>query len=112
MKHVLLFLYRSRGQMIAAGAPIGFVLLGCLLIGVVAPIVTVLTFIALGVLVIALLVSCIGPRCVPVQQQVVVAPPVEGRWLALNSPASKVPSHGVYMYGQTYAIGSCVRTLR
>ncbi|MFY1689624.1 M23 family metallopeptidase [Plantactinospora sp. WMMB782] len=33
-----------------------------------------------------------------------VAPPVVGRWSALNSPASKVPSHGVRAYGQAYAI--------
>lgn len=30
--------------------------------------------------------------------------PVTGRWSALNSPASKVPSHGVHTLGQTYAI--------
>lgn len=33
-----------------------------------------------------------------------VEPPVTGRWKALNSPADKVPSHGVHAYGQTYAI--------
>jgi murein DD-endopeptidase MepM/ murein hydrolase activator NlpD len=33
-----------------------------------------------------------------------VAAPVAGRWLALNSPADKVPSHGLHAYGQTYAI--------
>lgn len=33
-----------------------------------------------------------------------VEPPVAGRWKALNSPADKVPSHGVHAYGQTYAI--------
>lgn len=33
-----------------------------------------------------------------------VEPPVRGRWVALNSPADKVPSHGVHAYGQTYAI--------
>ncbi len=33
-----------------------------------------------------------------------VAPPVTGRWKALNSPADKVPSHGTHAYGQTYAI--------
>ncbi|MDW4903119.1 M23 family metallopeptidase [Streptomyces californicus] len=32
------------------------------------------------------------------------APPVTGRWKALNSPADKVPSHGTHAYGQTYAI--------
>ncbi|WP_055701084.1 M23 family metallopeptidase [Streptomyces silaceus] len=33
-----------------------------------------------------------------------VAPPVAGRWSALNSPADKVPSHGTHNLGQTYAI--------
>ncbi|MFI6648721.1 M23 family metallopeptidase [Streptomyces sp. NPDC050529] len=33
-----------------------------------------------------------------------VGAPVSGRWAALNSPADKVPSHGVHAYGQTYAI--------
>ncbi|WP_425608680.1 M23 family metallopeptidase [Streptomyces albipurpureus] len=33
-----------------------------------------------------------------------VEAPVTGRWLALNSPADKVPSHGTHAYGQTYAI--------
>ncbi|WP_330174961.1 M23 family metallopeptidase [Streptomyces sp. NBC_01498] len=33
-----------------------------------------------------------------------VLPPVTGRWTALNSPATKVPSHGVHSYGQTYAV--------
>ncbi|WP_193070958.1 M23 family metallopeptidase [Brevibacterium sp. FME37] len=31
-------------------------------------------------------------------------PPVRGRWLAANSPATKIPSHGVRMYGQSHAI--------
>lgn len=30
--------------------------------------------------------------------------PVRGRWVAVNSPASRVPSHGLHAYGQTYAI--------
>ncbi|MBF9132159.1 M23 family metallopeptidase [Plantactinospora sp. S1510] len=33
-----------------------------------------------------------------------VRAPVTGRWSALNSPASKVPSHGIRAYGQAYAI--------
>ncbi|MFD5162612.1 M23 family metallopeptidase [Streptomyces hawaiiensis] len=33
-----------------------------------------------------------------------VAPPVTGRWSALNSPAERTPSHGVHAHGQTYAI--------
>lgn len=39
-----------------------------------------------------------------VRRPVTVAPPVRGRWVALNSPATKVPSHGIRSYGQTYAI--------
>lgn len=34
----------------------------------------------------------------------IVMSPVSGRWLALNSPASTVPSHGTRAYGQAYAI--------
>jgi peptidase M23-like protein len=30
--------------------------------------------------------------------------PVRGRWIAVNSPADKVPSHGVHSAGQAYAI--------
>lgn len=30
--------------------------------------------------------------------------PVAGRWVAYNSPATRVPSHGVQSYGQGYAI--------
>ncbi|MFE0099085.1 M23 family metallopeptidase [Streptomyces sp. NPDC059009] len=33
-----------------------------------------------------------------------VEAPVTGRWSALNSPATKVPSHGTHQFGQTYAI--------
>lgn len=33
-----------------------------------------------------------------------VAFPVSGRYRAVNSPADKVPSHGLHAYGQTYAI--------
>ena len=30
--------------------------------------------------------------------------PVDGRWVAINSPANRVPSHGVRTLGQAYAI--------
>lgn len=33
-----------------------------------------------------------------------VGTPVRGRWMAMNSPATRVPSHGLHAYGQTYAI--------
>ncbi|MFJ4283827.1 M23 family metallopeptidase [Streptomyces massasporeus] len=37
-------------------------------------------------------------------EPVEIAPPVTGRWSALNSPADRTPSHGVHSYGQTFAI--------
>ncbi|WP_298332187.1 M23 family metallopeptidase [Haloactinopolyspora sp.] len=33
-----------------------------------------------------------------------VRAPVQGRWLAMNSPATKVPSHGTRAYGQSHAV--------
>jgi hypothetical protein len=33
-----------------------------------------------------------------------IAAPVHGPWIALNSPASRVPSHGVHAWSQTYAV--------
>ncbi|MFC8571417.1 M23 family metallopeptidase [Streptomyces sp. NPDC057245] len=38
------------------------------------------------------------------REPVGVAPPVTGRWSALNSPADRTPSHGLHTYGQTFAI--------
>ena len=35
---------------------------------------------------------------------VAVRCPVEGRWIPVNSPADKVPSHGTHELGQTFAI--------
>ena len=33
-----------------------------------------------------------------------LAPPVHGRWVAINGPGTATPSHGVKAYGQTYAV--------
>lgn len=38
------------------------------------------------------------------REPVVLRSPVEGRWVPVNSPADKVPSHGTHELGQTYAI--------
>ncbi len=43
-----------------------------------------------------------GARVAP--QPVVLAYPFSGRWLARNSPARRVPSHGTHLMGTTYAI--------
>ena len=48
--------------------------------------------------------SVLTARHLATGDTVVVTSPVVGRWAALNSPATKVPSHGVRAYGQTYAI--------
>lgn len=33
-----------------------------------------------------------------------VLPPVQGHWVAINSPADRVPSHGIVAYGQSHAV--------
>ena len=38
------------------------------------------------------------------QPTVVLEYPFHGRWLARNSPARRVPSHGTHLFGTTYAI--------
>jgi len=40
----------------------------------------------------------------PNRPPVVLSLPFEGPWLAVNSPARRVPSHGTHFLGQTYAI--------
>lgn len=37
-------------------------------------------------------------------EPVVLTPPVSGRWLAVNSPADRVPSHHLTAYGQGHAV--------
>ncbi|MCF3170978.1 MULTISPECIES: M23 family metallopeptidase [Streptomyces] len=62
-----------------------------------------LVVLALMVATMSLQARAAAPRGEP-GPPVEVAPPVTGRWKALNSPADKVPSHGTHAYGQTYAI--------
>jgi hypothetical protein len=38
------------------------------------------------------------------REPVELAAPVRGRWVAINSPGTAVPSHGVKAYGQTYGV--------
>ncbi|WP_243059046.1 M23 family metallopeptidase [Nocardioides sp. SR21] len=38
------------------------------------------------------------------REPVDVDAPVRGRWVAVNSPGTRVPSHGVRSYGQAYAV--------
>ncbi|UNX53181.1 M23 family metallopeptidase [Georgenia sp. TF02-10] len=56
-----------------------------------------------ALLALVLLLGVVG-RPAPPEGATTVTTPVRGRWLALNSPATRVPSHGVRAYGQAYAI--------
>jgi hypothetical protein len=73
--------------------------------GAAARIISLTTVIlALLGLLLSIALVLLGPRLVPPHDVRVVSPPVRGRWAAVNSPASKVPSHGVRAYGQAHAI--------
>lgn len=65
-------------------------------LGVVAIAVGVLTFVTVS----AARRGEHGPDAAPLP----LRPPVEGRWLAVNSPSSSVPSHGTCAYGQAFAM--------
>lgn len=64
----------------------------------------ILSLIALCVFALCIVLAFAAPPFLPARDTVKVSAPVRGRWLAMNSPASKVPSHGVRAYGQAYAI--------
>lgn len=57
----------------------------------------------LVVLAVPLLLSLVRPSP-STREPIEVSPPVRGRWVALNSPGSAVPSHGIKAYGQAYAV--------
>lgn len=68
-----------------------------------APVVTV-TSVALSAVAITIAVAAFGPRWRNRADPPAVHPPVRGRWLAINSPSTKVPSHGLRLYGQSHAV--------
>lgn len=107
MTQAILGLYRVRGIIIGGsvvliiGATLASQLLpdgGPRTVLVVLPLVGILGFL------VVLLLIAIAPRILPQRETIAVHSPVEGRWLGVNSPATKVPSHGVRAYGQAYAI--------
>lgn len=107
MTRVALALYRARLPLYYAAAVIliGNALLGRLAsTGGAREVRLVVVFGALALAVLCLLLAFLAPRWLPERPAQMVVPPVRGRWLGLNSPASKIPSHGVRAYGQTYAI--------
>lgn len=64
----------------------------------------VLPWMGIAGLLIAVLVAIPATRLLPEYGSISVISPVTGRWLGMNSPVDKVPSHGVRAYGQAYAI--------
>jgi hypothetical protein len=65
------------------------------------PILT-LTGLAVGCWVVGVALTLV-PFAPSIEPRSVVSP-VTGRWSAVNSPATKVPSHGTHGHGQTFAI--------
>jgi hypothetical protein len=48
--------------------------------------------------------ACYARLGTPVGPTADLTMPVDGRWQALNSPTTRVPSHGLHAWGQTYAV--------
>lgn len=57
----------------------------------------------LAILAVAVLGMLVTPPFVEAPATV-LEPPLRGRWMLLNSPGTKVPSHGTTMYGQARAV--------
>lgn len=107
MKRAVLALYRVRIPLyyLAAVILIGNALLGDMLrTGGIREVRLTVVFAALGVAAACLALASLAPPLLPERPVRVATSPVRGRWVGVNSPASKVPSHGVRAYGQAYAI--------
>jgi hypothetical protein len=107
MTAVLLPLYRVRGILVAIAVVVLLVVAVTRWMPIPPEFATVRPSAAIGAIVlaaVALLLGLFGSRLLPEHPTRAVHAPVEGRWLALNSPATKVPSHGTRASGQAYAI--------
>lgn len=106
MRRVVLALHRVRMLIFVpvAAVLIAHALFGRLLPDEVRPVRLAILWTAVAVVILCVLLSLLAPRLLPDRETRVVRAPVAGRWSALNSPASSVPSHGVRAYGQAYAI--------
>ncbi len=102
--------YRVRARVGGVAMPVGFVLLVVGLVGrltlpeslLPGGIASAFELAGFLLLLLAVVLAFLPVR--PRLRARPVGPPVAGRWTALNSPASKVPSHGVQSHGQTFAI--------
>lgn len=64
----------------------------------------VASLIGVALLALSFFLIMFGPSSIPETVTRTVRSPVRGRWLALNSPTTKEPSHGIRAYGQAFAI--------
>lgn len=100
--------YRLRGPVIAVSTVVLLVNVLVLTTSLPLPfprsVWTLIILIALAALLAALLLGSLGPRLMTAPARRLVRSPASGRWRALNSPATTIPSHGTHAYGQTYAI--------
>lgn len=104
---VVLAVYRVRGPLYfaAAGLLIGNALFGrYITTEEVASYRNTVVWVAMALAVLCIVLTYSAPRLLPHISSRSVLAPVAGRWQALNSPASAVPSHGARAYGQAYAI--------
>lgn len=106
MKRLVFAMYRVRGSLYFAAAAvlIGNALFGRFVPAVLAPHRNLLVWAAIALGALCVVLTYFVPRFLPHVQSRSVLAPVAGRWQAVNSPASAVPSHGVRAYGQAYAI--------
>lgn len=107
MKRVVLAIYRVRGSLYfaAAGILIGNALFGRFITAEGAALYrNTVVWVAMALAVLCVVLTYSVPRLLPKVPSRSVLAPVAGRWQALNSPASAVPSHGVRAYGQAYAL--------
>ncbi|TQO18787.1 peptidase M23-like protein [Rhodoglobus vestalii] len=107
MSRAIAGLYRVRGAIISAAVVLIFVgTLGSLLVSIdpLNAVFRLLPLVGIAGMLFAFALIIPGVKLLPTRDAVQVTSPVVGRWLAINSPATKVPSHGVRAYGQAYAI--------
>jgi hypothetical protein len=100
--------YRVGARIRGASALLGAVAVLAALIGaLVLPAMPDALVLALGVGSFVLLTTGLGLTLwpgAPDLAPVVLGAPVAGRWVVLNGPADRVPSHGSHGHGQTYAL--------
>lgn len=98
------FLQRNAIRIVLAGLAVAFgVDLADRFLGLPAAL-TRLDLVGIAMVVLGLVMAFVLPGRDRHGPPITVTSPVLGRWVAINSPASKVPSHGIRAYGQAFAV--------